>query len=157
MLIRETGDQLQEVDDDDAFTLNQVRTNDDAIKDAGSPPTRSWSMSQAATNASNNLRLRKLPTVDQVLPHVATMASAAFTVGTRRRTGISPFSARTESKAKEFEVPYLSFQPTIGRNSQFVDLTEEQRDELGGIEYRTLKLLSKLLIGIPLLLDVIHF
>ena len=42
--------------------------------------------------------------------------------------------------------PYLSWQPTIGRNSAFVDLTEEQREELGGIEYRSLKTLAVVLV-----------
>lgn len=42
--------------------------------------------------------------------------------------------------------PYLSWQPTIGRNSAFVDLTEEQREELGGIEYRSLKTLAIVLV-----------
>ncbi|KAM7205055.1 Low-affinity potassium transport protein [Rhypophila sp. PSN 637] len=37
--------------------------------------------------------------------------------------------------------PYLSWEPTLGRNSAFPDLTEEQREELGGIEYRALKTL----------------
>lgn len=41
---------------------------------------------------------------------------------------------------------YLSWQPTVGRNSQFVDLTEEQKEELGGVEYRALKLLSRILV-----------
>jgi Trk-type K+ transport system membrane component len=44
-------------------------------------------------------------------------------------------------------MPYLSYTPTVGRNSQFVDLTDEQRDELGGIEYRSLKLLGRILLG----------
>ncbi|KAI1828354.1 cation transport protein-domain-containing protein [Xylaria intraflava] len=43
-------------------------------------------------------------------------------------------------------MPYLSWQPTIGRNSHFVDLTEEQREELGGIEYRSLKTLALILV-----------
>ncbi|KAF2467846.1 uncharacterized protein BDR25DRAFT_305303 [Lindgomyces ingoldianus] len=43
-------------------------------------------------------------------------------------------------------MPYLSWTPTIGRNSAFVDLTEEQREELGGIEYRSLKLLAIILV-----------
>lgn len=42
-------------------------------------------------------------------------------------------------------MPYLSWTPTLGRNSNFVDLTEEQREELGGIEYRALKLLAVIL------------
>ena len=43
-------------------------------------------------------------------------------------------------------MPYFSWTPTIARNSNFVDLTEEQREELGGIEYRALKLLLWILV-----------
>lgn len=43
--------------------------------------------------------------------------------------------------------PYLSWEPTIGRNSAFPDLSEEQREELGGIEYRSLKTLALILAG----------
>lgn len=43
--------------------------------------------------------------------------------------------------------PYLSWEPTIGRNSFFIGLTEEQREELGGIEYRALKTLALVLIA----------
>lgn len=39
------------------------------------------------------------------------------------------------------EVPYISFQAIVGRNSRFHDLTEEQMDELGGVEYRGLRIL----------------
>ena len=42
--------------------------------------------------------------------------------------------------------PYLSWNATVARNSNFIDLTEEQRDELGGIEYRALKTLAVVLI-----------
>ena len=50
------------------------------------------------------------------------------------------------SREKDEGIPYLSWEPTIGRNSAFVDLTEEQREELGGIEYRSLKTLALILI-----------
>ena len=40
---------------------------------------------------------------------------------------------------------YLSWTPTIGRNSTFVALTDEQKQELGGVEYRATKLLLKVL------------
>lgn len=43
-------------------------------------------------------------------------------------------------------MPYLSWTATTGRNSAFVGLTEEQREELGGIEYRALKTLAKVLV-----------
>lgn len=44
-------------------------------------------------------------------------------------------------------LPYLSWNATVGRNSKFVDLSEEQRNELGGIEYRALKTLAVVLIA----------
>ncbi|KAI9807206.1 MAG: hypothetical protein M1825_005924 [Sarcosagium campestre] len=65
----------------------------------------------------------------------------------RSRAGtFSSFLASQSNKEKE-PMPYLSWTPTIGRNSAFVDLTEEQREELGGIEYRALKTLAIVLVG----------
>ena len=62
-------------------------------------------------------------------------------------------ASRTRSFSRHFSqeqdidpLPYLSYAATIGRNSTFVDLTEEQREELGGIEYRALKTLAWILI-----------
>lgn len=45
------------------------------------------------------------------------------------------------------DLPYLSRQVTVGRNSQFHNLTTEDRVRLGGIEYRSLKLLLKIVSG----------
>ena len=50
------------------------------------------------------------------------------------------------SRDKDEVIPYLSWEPTVGRNSAFVDLTEAQREELGGIEYRSLKSLALILV-----------
>lgn len=38
-------------------------------------------------------------------------------------------------------VPYLSFPTIVGRNSAFHDLTEDQLEEIGGIEFRALNML----------------
>ena len=66
----------------------------------------------------------------------------------RMRPRVGTFSSLKEWASKENDTvaPYLSWQPTIGRNSAFVDLTEEQREELGGIEYRSLKTLAVVLV-----------
>lgn len=56
------------------------------------------------------------------------------------------FLKSQEDKVKE-EAPYLSWVPTVVRNSTFVNLNEEQREELGGIEYRALKTLAAVLMG----------
>lgn len=49
------------------------------------------------------------------------------------------------SHNKEEGMPYLSWEATVGRNSLFIDLDERQREELGGIEYRSLKTLLLIL------------
>lgn len=47
---------------------------------------------------------------------------------------------------EDYDTPYLSWQPTMGRNSQFIgELSDEQKEELGGIEYRSLKTLALIL------------
>lgn len=64
----------------------------------------------------------------------------------RSRT-IASFFTKDKEEEEEDPMPYLSWAPTIGRNSNFVDLSEEQREELGGIEYRALKLLAVILVA----------
>lgn len=53
----------------------------------------------------------------------------------------------TQNKKKQLNLPKISSHATIGRNSQFYNLTNEDRERLGGIEYRSLKLLLKIVIG----------
>lgn len=50
------------------------------------------------------------------------------------------------SRDKQDEMPYLSYTPTMARNSNFIGLTLEQREELGGIEYRSLRTLALILL-----------
>lgn len=45
------------------------------------------------------------------------------------------------------DMPYLSREATIGRNSQFHNLSSQDRIELGGVEYRSLKLLLKIVLS----------
>lgn len=70
-------------------------------------------------------------------------------VGPRKRTntGLSSFRRSNTARSAMEATPYLSWQPTVGRNSFFVNLTEDQREELGGIEYRALKTLAYILLG----------
>lgn len=65
---------------------------------------------------------------------------------TRRSTFTSLFPSLTREEDRP-TAPYLSWNATVGRNSNFVDLTEEQRNELGGIEYRSLKSLAVVLVA----------
>ncbi|KAL2259329.1 hypothetical protein VTK26DRAFT_7046 [Humicola hyalothermophila] len=72
-------------------------------------------------------------------------ASRIPKLGARRQSLQTLRSAFSRDKVEG--TPYLSWEPTIGRNSAFPDLTEEQREELGGIEYRSLKTLALILTG----------
>jgi hypothetical protein len=45
-------------------------------------------------------------------------------------------------------VPYISFDATVGRNSAFHLLTNEQMEELGGVEYRALNALLWIVGGV---------
>lgn len=71
----------------------------------------------------------------------------------RMNTITSTFSKVQDQDGAESERPtggtgpkrsYFSFDVLVSRNSRFHHLTEVQREELGGVEYRALDLLSKL-------------
>ncbi|KAH8591059.1 cation transport protein-domain-containing protein [Bisporella sp. PMI_857] len=65
----------------------------------------------------------------------------------RKRAGTFTSLKRVLSANKQdYGTPYLTWEPTVGRNSEFTDLSEEQREELGGIEYRALKTLALILV-----------
>lgn len=49
-------------------------------------------------------------------------------------------------------VPYISFDAVVGRNSVFHSLTNEQLEELGGVEYRALTSLLWIVAGVSLFL-----
>lgn len=49
--------------------------------------------------------------------------------------------------SRTYSANYLSWEPTVGRNSIFVNMTKEQKEELGGVEYRAIKLLCRILVG----------
>lgn len=74
----------------------------------------------------------------------STVERAPGTYRLRRNSGT--FTGVHRTNTTQSAAPYLSWQPTVGRNSAFVDLTEKQREELGGIEYRSLKLLAIILV-----------
>ncbi|EJT74688.1 hypothetical protein GGTG_08526 [Gaeumannomyces tritici R3-111a-1] len=76
-----------------------------------------------------------------------------------------PRPSSLSTRPRVADLPQLSRQVTVGRNSNFYNLTERDREVLGGIEYRSLKLLLKIvssyfiglhLFGIICLLPWIH-
>ncbi|KAG8770568.1 low affinity potassium transporter [Ceratobasidium sp. 428] len=54
-------------------------------------------------------------------------------------------------------VPYISFNAIVGRNSQFHDLSQEEQEELGGVEYRALTALLWIIAGYHFGIQLIAF
>ncbi|KAI0200734.1 cation transport protein-domain-containing protein [Astrocystis sublimbata] len=95
---------------------------------------------EAAAHVVGNLRFRKPRKEGERFHRSETSSTQQERINPLRRIR----TALTQGKDAD-PMPYLSWQPTMGRNSQFVDLSEEQREELGGIEYRSLKTLALVL------------
>ncbi|KAF2247945.1 potassium transporter [Trematosphaeria pertusa] len=74
------------------------------------------------------------------------VASSVFVLGATP-SHERPRSQSRSSQQRHPDMPYLSSQATIGRNSQFTNLTAHDREKLGGIEYRSLKLLLKIVLA----------
>lgn len=108
-----------------------------------------------AIETSNHITINE-PDISRFRTTTGTMARAATARDdgdidlarerTRRGTINGIWRSITQEQDKD-TLPYLSWNATVGRNSAFVALTEEQRDELGGIEYRALKTLALVLVG----------
>ncbi|KAH6675286.1 potassium transporter [Plectosphaerella plurivora] len=74
-------------------------------------------------------------------------ATSMFVLGSIAQIPERRPTSRSISRARSADLPYLSKEVTVGRNSQFNNLTAEDRERLGGIEYRALKLLLKVVFG----------
>lgn len=96
-----------------------------------------------AGTSRRRFKLARTETLERV-------ASTMFVIGPSANHGdkaqIQPLPA-DRSLSQQLDLPELSSHATIGRNSQFHNLTEEDREMLGGIEYRSLKLLLKIVTG----------
>ena len=76
------------------------------------------------------------------------VATNMFVLGAAQdqRTQQAP-PPRRLSNPRVANLPFLSKQVTVGRNSQFLNMTSADRERLGGVEYRALKLLLKIASG----------
>ncbi|EWG51153.1 hypothetical protein FVEG_16760 [Fusarium verticillioides 7600] len=91
---------------------------------------------------SAGLSLAKVRSVERV----ANVASSLFVIGNPTQAPKERPLARAPTLAVG-DFPRLSREVTIGRNSIFHNLSSKDREELGGIEYKSLKLLLKIIIG----------
>ncbi|KAL8738862.1 MAG: hypothetical protein Q9181_000389 [Wetmoreana brouardii] len=148
---------VAEEEDGGALTHKKTGPADDSMSASGGPIKRNITIDEpkhprqragtglsrisVPSQRSNNIHHEKATSPDgddeERPPHSAWLRARTGTFSSLRHWG---------SREPEPATPYLSWQPTIGRNSAFVDLTEEQREELGGIEYRSLKTLAIVLV-----------
>jgi hypothetical protein len=77
----------------------------------------------------SRLTRRFLPGVHRQLTRTLTMPRTTTITSMRGNTG------------RARPVPYVSFDAVVGHNSSFEELTEEQLEELGGVEFRALNAL----------------
>ncbi|KAI9872140.1 MAG: hypothetical protein M1830_002029 [Pleopsidium flavum] len=70
--------------------------------------------------------------------------SAPWELASVRKLFIRPFKRLTQ-QAHGNNHSYISFNPSLDQKGRFRSLTEQQREELGGLEYRSMKLLSWIL------------
>jgi Trk-type K+ transport system membrane component len=149
----------QRIEDDDEQFLKKEQSND--VEETRYQPKASASDAPAQLNADDHPFKRNITIDEPDHPRRPGTGISAFRLHSRSRTNdrdgtgnhlrqrgrSRTLSSFISSKTQDLDpMPYLSWQPTVGRNSAFIDLTEEQREELGGIEYRSLKLLAIILV-----------
>lgn len=123
-----------------ASTLTRVITDDpDAIKPI--ERTRSGGRSRYRSSHTEGPVLQAAKSIEKV-------ASSAFVLGDARPPRPRSRSrSRSTLRQQSLDLPALSRQVTVGRNSNFYNMSEMDRERLGGIEYRALKLLLKFVFG----------
>ncbi|EHA51422.1 potassium transporter [Pyricularia oryzae 70-15] len=131
--------------------------NDDEIR----PAPAEHMDSEAGVRLRRPMTARDGPalTTARSLQHAA---SSVFVLGPNKAGRRNSVSSRAPATSN---LPALSRQVTVGRNSKFYNLTPEDEEKLGGIEYRALKVLLKVtiayffglhLLGIVCLVPWIH-
>ena len=127
---RDEGKPLEEVDDilsDEDDEKAQIASGDQP----GPSLMRRHSSRVAA--AANTISIERI-------------ASSIFVVGDTRNRARSSSPGGT-SRRTSTNLPSLSAQATVGRNSKFRNMTRQDWENLGGVEYRSLKLLLKVIMG----------
>ncbi|KAI2787227.1 Low-affinity potassium transport protein [Penicillium oxalicum] len=122
---------------DRGTSFSEVDEKYDTEDDNGKEETeRDLKRQKSTRSMASRSRTR---TVERAVSSIFVLGNApAPTQGSERRTQI---------EQRTFDLPNISSQATIGRNSQFYNLTAEDKARLGGIEYRSLKLLLKIVTG----------
>lgn len=159
------------VEDSDAERLEKTQSH--VLPSAGRPKTKRFNsfdfpnrkttiaesptferMQKAKRRKGRNLRKWRTPAYSRAPSRSNTTENS---VGDDEDDDEEHYYGDDESLRRVMSTNYLSWVPTIGRNSTFVRLTDEQKEELGGVEYRAVKLLIKILVFYYLGFHIIAF
>ena len=88
--------------------------------------------------------------IKKVAPDASRRLSGSFSMPRTNTIGGRGTIAPDEYDRGVKEVPYITFTAKVGRNSHFHELTSEQMDELGGVEYRALRVLLYIVAAVSL-------
>ncbi|KAL3292992.1 low-affinity potassium transport protein [Colletotrichum asianum] len=133
-------------DRDDGQSMIEIRQDRESIDDIDAIRPVEPAASGLSRRRPHNMEgpaMRAARSMEKVASSVLVLGHSKSLDRESRRSDLStrPRPPRTA------DLPYLSRQVTVGRNSQFFHLTERDRELLGGIEYRSLKLLLKIVFS----------
>ncbi|OJD17721.1 hypothetical protein AJ78_02185 [Emergomyces pasteurianus Ep9510] len=115
--------------------VDEVFSGDEEIAKTNDSDVRRRSLS-ARRRIMGSSRIASSTTLER-------MASSIFVLEGRPSTANKQHPTPQTPLSQHLDLP-LSSHATLGHNSQFRNLTTEDREKLGGIEYRSLKLLLKI-------------
>ncbi|KAK1589954.1 cation transporter [Colletotrichum navitas] len=128
-------------DRDDGQPMIEIGKNmdkdDDVIRPVGPSAT---GLSRRRSHFPEGPAMRAARSMEKV-------ASSVLVLGQTKSSGRESRRSDLSTQPRPSDLPNLSRQVTVGRNSQFFHLTERDRELLGGIEYRSLKLLLKIIFS----------
>lgn len=117
---------------------NRMPTSGQRNQSLGMPRTQTMRSDRTKRNGYGGF-----PMPLQILRSLAQKLAPETTKILERTYSQAPIETREPPKAL-----FTSFPLKVGRNSLFLDLTKEQKEELGGIEYRASKLLLKVVYSV---------
>lgn len=152
------------VDPDYPMTRRLSQTN---LRDLNSRSfTRTTTVDQAAMHsgfggfpnplyAAASLAKSKIPALRNAIERTATMPRTTTIRSTHSHGEASTGGVKHEASGNFKPVSYITFDAVVGRNSKFHGLTTAQQEELGGVEYRALTVLLRIVfaywLGVQLL------
>ncbi|BGP04534.1 hypothetical protein JCM10049v2_000336 [Rhodotorula toruloides] len=105
--------------------------------------------------AAASLAKSKIPALRNAVERTSTMPRTTTMLSTHSHGGTSSGGVKHEGTGNFKPVSYITFDAVVGRNSKFHGLTTAQQEELGGVEYRALTVLLRIVfaywLGVQLL------